>query len=202
MASIASALFGESFLLARRCVEMTAGVLSSTSDLDSSRAKLSAGTPSHEHNITKVPVDENGVVGDVRVVVRPILPDAGCLWCGGAISPTQLGREALRPEERECQRYVDDHNVHEPSVISLNALGASQAVNVLLFMFTGLHEPNPRLTGRFQWARRREWEKLRNKPEPSCRHCGRGLKSVYAQGDGRNLPTRRREQNLPMNQNL
>ena len=95
----------------------------------------------------KVPVGKGGAVGDVRVVVRPVMPDAGCLWCGGAISPAQLNREALSPEERERQRYVDDANVHEPSVITLNALGASQAVNDFLFMFTGLHEPNIRLTG-------------------------------------------------------
>ncbi len=93
----------------------------------------------------KVPVDEDGAVGDVRVAVRPVLPDGGCIWCGGAISPAQLGREELSPEERERQRYVEDPDVHEPSVITLNALGASQAVNDFLFAFTGLHEPGTRL---------------------------------------------------------
>lgn len=135
----------------------------------------------------KVPVNEGGVVGQVRVVVRPVMPDAGCLWCGGAISPTQLNREALSAEERERQRYVDDPDVHEPSVITLNALGASQAVNDLLFMFTGLHEPGTRLRGRFQWARKRRWEEIKDKPQEECRHCGHGPKSVYAQGDGRRL---------------
>lgn len=150
----------------------------------------------HQHLIpgaqigVKVPIHKNGTVGDVRVAVRPVLPDAGCLWCGGAISPTQLNREVLSPEERERQRYVDDPDVHEPSVITLNALGASQAVNDLLFMFTGLHEPNTRLTGRFQWARRREWQNIRNKPDPLCRHCGHGPKSTYARGDGVGLPMR------------
>ena len=138
----------------------------------------------------KVPVGKGGAVGDVRVVVRPVMPDAGCLWCGGAISSAQLNREALSPDERERQRYVDDANVHEPSVITLNALGASQAVNDFLFMFTSLHEPNMQLQGRFQWARRRAWENVVNKPEPQCRHCGCGAKSVYALGDGRRLATR------------
>jgi hypothetical protein len=137
----------------------------------------------------KVPV-KKGVIGDVRVVVRPVMPDAGCLWCGGAISPAQLAREALSPEERERQRYVEDAGVHEPSVITLNALGASQAVNDLLFMFTGMYEPSTRLRGRFQWARRREWEDIGNKPDPLCRHCGRGPKSAYARGDDLGLPTR------------
>lgn len=138
----------------------------------------------------KVPVGKSGNVGDVRVVVRPVLPDAGCLWCGGAISSAQLNREVLDPKERERQRYVEDVNVHEPSVITLNALGASQAVNDFLFMFTGLHEPNTRLRGCFQWARRREWEDIWDKPDPLCRHCGRGPKSAYARGDGARLPTR------------
>lgn len=137
----------------------------------------------------KVPADKGGAVGDVRVVVRPVLPDAGCLWCGGAISSAQLNREVLDPKERERQRYVEDVNVHEPSVITLNALGASQAVNDLLFMFTGLHEQDARLRGRFQWARRREWEDIMDKPDPLCRHCGRGQKSAYARGDGVGLPT-------------
>lgn len=151
----------------------------------------------HQHLIpgaqigAKVPVAKSGAVGDVRVVVRPVMPDAGCLWCGGAISPEQLNREAHSPEERERQRYVEDSNVHEPSVITLNALGASQAVNDLLFMFTGLHEPNTLLKGRFQWARRREWENIGNKPDPTCRHCGRGPKSMYARGSGVQLPTHR-----------
>lgn len=139
----------------------------------------------------KVPVDEDGAVGAVRVVVRPVMPDSGCLWCGGAISSAQLNREDLSPEERERQRYVEDPNVHEPSVITLNALGASQAVNDFLFAFTGLHEPGTRLKGRFQWARRREWEGIAVKPDPMCRHCGRGPKSVYARGDSSHLLTRR-----------
>ncbi len=137
----------------------------------------------------KVPVGKSGNVGDVRVVVRPVLPDSGCLWCGGAISSAQLNREVLDSRERERQRYVEDVNVHEPSVITLNALGASQAVNDLLFMFTGLHEPDTRLRGRFQWARRRQWEEIKDKPDPLCRHCGRGPKSAYARGDGARMPT-------------
>jgi hypothetical protein len=137
----------------------------------------------------KVPVDKDGTVGDVRVVVRPVVPDSGCLWCGGAISSAQLNREALSAEERERQRYVDDPDVHEPSVITLNALGASQAVNDFLFMFTGLHEPGTRLHGRFQWARERRWQEIKDKPQEGCRHCGRGSKSVYARGNERRLQT-------------
>jgi hypothetical protein len=136
----------------------------------------------------KVPTGKGGGVGDVRVVVRPVMPDAGCLLCAGAISPAQLNREALSSEER--QRYIDDPDVHEPSDITLNALGASQAVNDFLFMFTGLHEPKTQLRGRFQWARRREWEESKDKPQEECKHCGRGSKSVYARGDKRPLRTR------------
>lgn len=136
----------------------------------------------------KVPVGKGGAVGDVRVVLRPVLPDAGCLWCGSAISSAQLNREALTSEERERQRYVDDLLVHEPSVITLNAIGASQVANDFLFMFTGLHEPGTRLRARFQWTRRREWEEIKDKPQEECRHCGRGAKSVYARGDDRRLP--------------
>lgn len=135
-------------------------------------------------------MDEKGAVGDARVVVRPVLPDGGCLLCGGAISPERLNREALSPEDRERQRYVDDPDLHEASVITLNALGASQAVNDFLFMFTGMHEPGTRLRGRFQWARRREWEEIKDKPQEGCRHCGLTPRSVYSRGDDRRLTTR------------
>ena len=138
----------------------------------------------------KVPVDKGGTVGDVRVVVRPVMPDTGCLLCGGAISSEQLNREALSSEERERQRYVDDPDIHEASVITLNALGASQAVNDFLLMFTGLHEPGTRMRWRFQWARRREWEEIKDKPQAECRHCGLGSRSVFARGGDRRLPTR------------
>ena len=138
----------------------------------------------------KVPMNEGGTVGHARVVVRPVMPDGGCLLCGGAISPERLNREALSPEDRERQRYVDHPDVHEASVITLNALGASQAVNDFLFMFTGMHEPGTRLRGRFQWAQRREWEEIKDKPQESCRHCGSSSRSVYARGDDRRLTTR------------
>lgn len=162
---------------------------------DTMRSRLLINQVVHQYLIpgaqigAKVPVSEDGNVGQVRVVVRPIMPDAGCLWCGGAISPEQLNREALSAEERERQRYVDDPNVHEPSVITLNALGASQAVNDLLFMFIGLHEPKTQLKGRFQWARERSWQEIKDKPREECLHCGHGFKSVYALGDKRRLQT-------------
>lgn len=163
---------------------------------DTMRSRLLFNQVVHQYLIpgaqigAKVPIHEDGNVGQVRVVVRPVMPDTGCLWCGGAISPEQLNREALSTEERERQRYVDDPDVHEPSVITLNALGASQAVNDLLFMFTGLHEPKTQLHGRFQWSRERRWQEIKDKPRDECLHCGRGSKSVYALGDGRRLQTR------------
>lgn len=39
---------------------------------------------------------------------------------------------------RKAQRYVDDKEVPAPSVITLNAVGAAQAANDLLFYMTGL----------------------------------------------------------------
>lgn len=74
-------------------------------------------------------------------------------------TPEQINREVLSPEERDRQRYVDNPLVHEPSVITLSALGASQAVNDFLFMFISLHESGTRMQERFQWARRREWRR-------------------------------------------
>lgn len=78
---------------------------------DTMESRLLFNQVVHQHLVpgiqvgAKVSVNRNGGVGDVRVVVRPVTPDAGCLLCTGAISPEKLNREALSPEERERQRY-------------------------------------------------------------------------------------------------
>jgi hypothetical protein len=43
----------------------------------------------------QVSLDKSGAVGDVCVVVRPVLPEDGCLWCSGA-SPQRSSTARFR----------------------------------------------------------------------------------------------------------
>lgn len=133
-----------------------------------------------------------GQVLDVHSVVRPVTPDAGCLWCNELISPRRLAEEALTERERQAQRYVDDPEVVAPSVITLNAVAAAHAATDFLFAMTGLVEPDAaadyfRSRPRVRDAR---WDRPRR--DDGCTESGRNARSRFARGDGVTLPVRAR----------
>jgi len=74
----------------------------------------------------KIPTDEHGSVGAIHVATRELLPGQGCFWCNGLIDATELAIDMHPTDERRDARYVV--GVAAPSVMSLNALTASQAV--------------------------------------------------------------------------
>lgn len=139
----------------------------------------------------KVPVDkETGTVGDVRAVVHPVLPGCGCLLCNGFIPSGRLQQEMETPVERRFQRYVDDKDIVAPSVITLNALAASHAVNDFLFSVTGLTYDDSmagylRILPR---SRRIVYESPRK--DELCPHCSTQGLGLFAQGNKASLPTR------------
>lgn len=115
---------------------------------DSMQARLITNSIVHQYLVpgvqvgAKVQVDlATGTVGDVFSVVRPLIPGQSCLWCNELISPSRLAEEATDPQQRARQRYVDE--VPAPSVITLNAVAASHAVNDYLFSTTGLASDVP-----------------------------------------------------------
>lgn len=65
----------------------------------------------------KIPVADDGTVGQIHAVTRFLAPGAGCLWCNGLINSTELAIEMLPDHERALARYVDQ--VPAPSVIAL-----------------------------------------------------------------------------------
>ncbi len=132
--------------------------------------------------------EDTGEVSDVFVVSRPVLPGRGCLRCNSLINPHKLQIEATAVEQAEAQKYGTESPA--PSVVTLNALAAADAVNVFQFFMTGL-------------ASRGTWDGyLRFKPlirsaiqdepraDPRCSECGRSSSSRFARGDGAELPTR------------
>ena len=112
---------------------------------DSMQARLVFNALVHQYLIpgvqmgVKARIDEvTGAVDELFAVVRPLVPGGGCLWCNGLILPARLQEEALAPGQLRRQKYVDDPDVHAPSVVSMNAIAASYAVNDYLLTTTGL----------------------------------------------------------------
>lgn len=167
---------------------------------DSAQSRLVFNALVHQYLIpgvqvgSKVPVDrQSGEVGDIFVVSRPVIPHSGggCLRCNGLISAARLQEEALSIAERDRQRYVDDPQVHAPSVITLNALAAGQAVNDFAMGFLGLQE-DAAPGYLMHYVRERRWVPTMCQADGGCLHCGASPNSIYARGDRAELPCRER----------
>ena len=117
----------------------------------------------------KVPVDDDGELGRIHVAVRPLIPGVGCLWCNQLVDPTELAID-LQPEQvRRGARYVDE--VPAPSVIALNALAVSDAVNRFMMGMTCLltvGDPSYAIS----FPRELDAQVHSQRRDPSCRFCG------------------------------
>jgi hypothetical protein len=140
---------------------------------------------------TKIPVDDDGEVGIVHLPVRPVTVDGGCLDCAGVISQRLLHDESLQADERRRHRYVDDPDVPEPSVITLNMEVAGRAMTEFLFMVCGLHDPGTVLRHQMYEPRERKLASITFKRDAQCSCCSTAEHSRFATGDARGLPTRR-----------
>jgi molybdopterin/thiamine biosynthesis adenylyltransferase len=161
---------------------------------DSHQARLIANVIANQYLVpmiqvgTRIEVDEDdGEVGEIRGMVRLVLPDRGCLYCHGLINSQKLQEESQGEEERERNRYIKE--VEAPSVITLNAHGAAQATTDFMLMMGGLIEDDARLS-QLRWRpRKRLEEPVSQTPNRSdCPHCGSVLTSRRARGDARDLP--------------
>jgi hypothetical protein len=162
---------------------------------DTMQARLVFNALVHQYLIpgvqvgAKVQLDRDGAVTDIFSVVRLVGPGYGCLWCNQLINPARLQDEATTAEQLRRQRYVDDPEVQAPSVISLNDVAASHAVNDYLMAVTGLlcspyeprwlriHATAAQATDRIRYEIPRR--------DPDCSECSGRLGA----GHGRRLPT-------------
>jgi molybdopterin/thiamine biosynthesis adenylyltransferase len=135
---------------------------------------------------------KTGEITDIFTASRPVLPGLGngCLECNNLIPPDRLQRESLTPDERRAQDYVDDAEVHEPSVITLNVLSAGQAVNDFMMMFTGLFDSDVSLQHHMNFVRERKLRHVDAAQKRSCPDCSTHIKSRFARGDRTRLPCR------------
>lgn len=164
---------------------------------DTAQARLVFNCIVHQYLVpgyqlgSKIPADkESGLLGKIHCVARPVTPSSGCLLCNGLINPMRLQEEALDPAERERRRYVDDPEVIAPSVISLNALAASYAVNDFLFRAMGLRQGDEDYV--YFEPQKAEVRLEIPRKDGECIHCGLGDRSHLARGDDLSMPTRPR----------
>ena len=162
---------------------------------DSQQSRLVFNALVHQYLIpgvqvgSKVQVDKaTGEINDVFSVVRPVIPDFGCLWCAKLINQARLAEESLPEEDRKRQQYIEE--VPAPSVVTLNGIGASHAANEFLFSWTGLLLSTS--DDRYLYYHPQERKTMMRKPlrQEDCPECGEGMKSRRACGDSIELPTR------------
>lgn len=130
----------------------------------------------------KVDVMPDGQIAQVYVAVRPVFPDGGCLRCHSLIDPMRLQEEARTDEEKVAQNYLNEPEVIDPSVISLNGIGASHAVNTMLFTATGL-ATEALMLHRFHFPREGRALEVEPRRDPECPFCSRSDASAFALGD-------------------
>ena len=137
----------------------------------------------------KVDLRAQGGIESVYVAVRPVWPRQGCLDCAGLIEPMALRKEENTDQERAAQNYLGSPEVVDPSVVSLNGIAASSAVNVMLMCAVGLADESL-LRHRLLDAQTGDWLTLQPIRKDACLWCGESSRSRYALGDAAALATR------------
>ena len=143
---------------------------------DTMRARLVINALCHQYLIpvwqvgTKIQVDtDTGDVEDVFFVVRHLVPGQSCLWCTALIDRTQLAEESASPRQRDAQRYIAE--IPAPSVVTLNAVAAAQAVNEYLLTTVGLTSSDSQA----EWTRhhplQRRVAQQRTRTLKACTEC-------------------------------
>lgn len=99
----------------------------------------------------------------------------GCLYCLGEIDQEALRRASLSEDQRHVHDDIygidrDDLDRTGPSVVSLNGVVASLAVNEFMGDVTGLDTP-ARFT--LYYGKQRQIRKRTTEPEPGCPYCSR-----------------------------
>ncbi|MGB5102532.1 MAG: ThiF family adenylyltransferase [Steroidobacteraceae bacterium] len=133
-------------------------------------------------------LQNTGQLLDVFSVMRWVLPGLGCLWCSGLISPHRLAWEAKADIERETQRYGTE--VADPSVITLNAVASSHAVNEFLMAILGLRTaPDTSIAG-YMWHHLSQRTAINGfNAAADCTECSDMAGSRFGRGDAVSLPT-------------
>ena len=165
---------------------------------DTMQARLLFNALVHQYGIVgiqvgaKIPVDDDGKVGNVFCVSRLVTPEYGCLWCNGLISPGRLQDEAISDMIKQEYSYLNDPDVIAPSVITLNAIACAHATDEFLFHLTGLKHRDAEI-GWFRWNSRSSKAGYDiPRKDSQCTECSLTDNSRLGMCDNKSLPTRPR----------
>ena len=163
---------------------------------DTMGARLLFNAIVHQYGIpgiqvgAKIPVAEDGAVGNVFCVSRMVTPEQGCLWCNGLISSARLQDEAVPETAKQGYSYLDDPDVAAPSVVTMNAIACAHAADDFLFHLTGLKYDGAE-TGWFRWNSRHASAGYdMPRVDADCAECSATEHSRWGMGDNGTLPTR------------
>ncbi len=131
-----------------------------------------------------VTTDDGRDLVDVYSVVRWLLPGEGCLWCNGLISPDRLAWEAKTINEQRGQQYGLE--IPNPSVITLNAVGASHAAARFMSGYLELADDTPKSDLRVHQLSGGIYHDL-PRHDHDCPECG--VAGRVARGETVPLPT-------------
>lgn len=149
----------------------------------------------HFHDLRHTFASHWMMTGGELYALKVVLPGAGagCLECANCIPASLLQKEAITAKERDEQRYIDDPEIVEPSVISLIVLSGAQAINDIVMLFTGLFRDDAKLLHQMNFVRERELELVDFEANDRCPDCGNRSSSRRSRGDSLRLPCRQRE---------
>lgn len=162
---------------------------------DSHRARLLFNALVHQYLIPGVQVGakitackDSGKLEFLYSVVRPVMPDHGCLWCNGLINSAKLQDEFASESQRVAQNYGLGEDVVAPSVNTLNATATATAANDFMIWYTGLggSAPSPHYSRFTPLNRMAIWEEPRK--DPNCPECNAIEFGRFAMGDNGSLP--------------
>jgi hypothetical protein len=158
---------------------------------DSMRARLVVNAVVHQYLIpgvqlgAKIRADENGRLLDVMSVNRPLRPALSCLWCSQLIDTNALAIEAKSDEERKQQAYGTAEP--NPSVITVNAVSAADAVNDFMLDYLGLREESNEVLYEHHHHLARKFSRVLPRSDDNCTECAR-QHFRFARGDSADLP--------------
>lgn len=164
---------------------------------DTMRARLVVNAVVNQHLIAGVQIgtkirmatNEDGIE-QFFSVVRQMRPGCGCLMCNGLISAYRLAIEEKSEEDWRAQNYgVESPN---PSVITLNGIGASRATNDFLLDFVGTDVPRSNAAYQMYDVFKGTWLRANLRQDDDCSECSQDSESRFARGDTVRLPCRER----------
>lgn len=164
---------------------------------DTMRARLVVNAIVNQHFIPAVQIgskillaEGTGKLEQFYSVVRHLRPGGGCMLCNGLISGSRLAIEEKTDEDWRAQNYGTE--TPNPSVITLNGIGASRATHDFLMDFVGTDVGRPTAGYYMYDVFKSAWLKTNPRHDKDCTECSMDADSRFARGAVVRLPCRER----------